>query len=75
MKYNHKNKKQERILCVTDRAVYNITPAKFLNKLISIVASVRIKRRIPLNKIFGMTLSRFGTQFIIHVPDEHDYLL
>lgn len=74
-KYNHVNKKQERILCITDKAVYNISPAKFLQKLISRVVSVRIKRRIPLNKIYGMTLSRFGTQFIIHVPDEHDYLM
>jgi serum/glucocorticoid-regulated kinase 2 len=39
------------------------------------VVSVRIKRRIPLNKILGMTLSRFGIQFIIHVPTEYDYLM
>lgn len=60
-KYNHVNKKQERILCITDRSVYNISPAKFLSKLLSKVVSVRIKRRIPLNKIFGLTVSRFGT--------------
>ncbi|KAL4427052.1 hypothetical protein ABPG74_001007 [Tetrahymena malaccensis] len=74
-KYNHVNKKQERILCITDKAVYNISPSKFLSKLISKVVQVRIKRRIPFNKIHAVTISRFGSQFIIHVPDEHDYLL
>jgi serum/glucocorticoid-regulated kinase 2 len=32
-----------------------------------------LKRKIPLNKITGMTLSNMSTEFVIHVPDEYDY--
>ncbi|EGR30983.1 protein kinase domain protein [Ichthyophthirius multifiliis] len=75
-KFNHVNKKQERILCVTNKNIYNILPPKFLSNLLSkVINSARIKRKIPLNKLFGLTVSRFGYQFIIHVPGENDYLL
>jgi serum/glucocorticoid-regulated kinase 2 len=37
------------------------------------ISSVRIKRKIPLWKMFAVTVSRFGYEFVIHVPDEYDY--
>ncbi len=45
------------------------------NLLATILPTARIKRKIPLNKVQGLTVSRFGYQFIIHVPGENDYLL
>ncbi len=39
------------------------------------MSSLRMKRKIPLTKIFGATVSRFGNEFIIHIPDEYDYRL
>jgi hypothetical protein len=35
---------------------------------------MKIKRKIPLNKIFSVTLSKSGNQFILHIPEEYDYL-
>jgi serum/glucocorticoid-regulated kinase 2 len=32
-----------------------------------------IKRKIEVDKIKAITVSRIGTEFVIHVPDEYDY--
>lgn len=32
-----------------------------------------LKRRIPVNKVAGLTVSKMGTEFVLHVPDEYDY--
>jgi hypothetical protein len=32
-----------------------------------------IKRKIDVEKIKAITVSKIGTEFIIHVPEEYDY--
>lgn len=60
IKVNHVNKRQERVLAVTNRHIINIaSPSSFLSN--------RIKRFIPLTKVTGMTVSRFGNELVIHV--------
>jgi len=34
---------------------------------------VSIKRRIPYTDISGITVSKLGGEFVIHVPSEYDY--
>jgi hypothetical protein len=38
---------------------------------------LEMKRKIPINKLIGITLSRHPTsdEFVIHVSGEHDYRL
>lgn len=73
-KYNHVNKRQTRVLVITNMNVYNITPGKKItNFFAKMMSSLRMKRKIPLSKIFGATVNRFGNEFIIHIPDEYDY--
>ncbi len=33
----------------------------------------RIRRKIPYSNVQGMTVSRFGSEFVVHVGIEHDY--
>lgn len=32
-----------------------------------------IKRKIELRKIKGITVGSFGSEFVVHVPEEYDY--
>lgn len=67
-KYNHVNKRQQRILLVTNKAVYNVAKANLLNNIISLlVSATRLKRKIGYEDVYGMTVSRYGYEFIIHV--------
>ena len=34
---------------------------------------IKVKRRIILDDIAGVTCSMAGTQFVVHVPKEYDY--
>ena len=68
IKINHVNKKQERIILLTDRHLYNLLPSSTFMGLFS-----RIKRKIPYTNIHAMTVSRFGSEFVVHVGVEHDY--
>ena len=61
VKINRKDKPQERILVVTDRALYNLNKAR------------KMKRRIALGAIAGLTASLLSDEFVIHVPAEYDY--
>ena len=55
---------QERLLAITDRAIYNIHKKK-------------IKRVIEINDVGGITKtvppSRCSTEFTVHVPSSYDY--
>eukprot|EP00761_Pharyngomonas_kirbyi_P008029 gb/GECH01008040.1/.p1 GENE.gb/GECH01008040.1/~~gb/GECH01008040.1/.p1 ORF type:complete len:1589 (+),score=433.96 gb/GECH01008040.1/:1-4767(+) len=63
-KINKMNKKQDRIVVISDKAVYNIDPEKF-----------RVKRRIPVEDIDGVSLSSLTDgYFVMHVPNEYDYM-
>ncbi|CAD8165801.1 unnamed protein product [Paramecium octaurelia] len=73
-KFSHINKQQERILLITNKNIYNITPQSTLVNFFSkVVSSVRVKRKIAIQNIAGITISKCGFEFVIHVPDEYDY--
>jgi len=70
-KVNLRNKIQERVLLMTDKAIYNLErfpkPKKGLN--------FSFKRRIDLNSISHISLSKYADNFfIIHIPTEYDYV-
>ncbi len=65
-KINHVNKRQERVLAVTNKHLINIaSPSSLLPN--------RIKRKIPLSRVTGLTVSLFGNEIVIHVEAEDDY--
>ncbi|CAD8098559.1 unnamed protein product [Paramecium sonneborni] len=73
-KFSHINKQQERILVITNKNLYNITPQSTLVNFFSkVVSSVRVKRKIAIQQVDGITISKCGFEFVIHVPDEYDY--
>ena len=43
------------------------------NLLVKIFNSAIIRRKININKIYAITVSRIGFEFVIHVADEYDY--
>ena len=49
---------------VTEDNINNFVEEKF---------STKIKRKIPIIKIYGVTFSNIGCEFVIHVPTEYDY--
>ena len=55
---------QERIIIITDKAIYNLKEKE-----------KEMKRRIDLDNIAGVTISKITDQFIIHCKnDDYDYL-
>jgi len=65
IKINKRNKMQERILLITEAAVYNIDPGSY-----------KVKRRIDLLELGEIRLSKLPDNFFcLHVPKEYDYLL
>jgi len=65
IKVNKRNKMQERILLITEQAIYNIEPS-----------SNKCKRRIPLTALGGVSLSQLPDNFFaLNIPSEYDYLL
>lgn len=62
-KFNRKKKAQERVLMVTQLAVYNLVHGKWNN----------VQRRIPIQTLSGLTLSKVTDEFVLHVKDDYDY--
>ena len=62
-KLNRRHKAQQRVLLVTDRALYNFEVGQYK----------KCKRRIVLKRVEGVTVSDDGDDFVIHVKDEYDY--
>ena len=62
-KINRKGKKQDRVLMITNKALYNLKYNKYAQS----------QRRIELKNIGMITLSKSGYEFAIHVPSEYDY--
>lgn len=63
-KVNKRYVVQNRILVVTDEAIYNID-----------TDTEQIYRRIPFTSLGGISVSQMRDGFfVIHVPDEYDYL-
>lgn len=71
VKVNPKGKKQTRIFMLTTEAIYNLTSQSGILGS----KSFKIQRRIEITSILGISVSRTGSTFAIHVQDERDYLL
>ena len=37
------------------------------------LAYIAIKRRIPISRIVGITISKTSYEFVVHIPEEYDY--
>lgn len=79
-KYNSDSKCQQRILVLTNTALLNILKTEniiksIMKKLLNFQNSYTLKRRIPLQNLYGVTLpaNRNSPLFLIHVRNEHDY--
>ena len=56
------NKPQERVLMISDKAIYNLSQSYS-----------SIKRRIPFDQVQSVTSSESSDEFLVHVPTEYDY--
>jgi serum/glucocorticoid-regulated kinase 2 len=65
IKINPKDKPQERVLMVTNTAIYNLMPNDYK----------KCKRRILLADLGKITASTKSDEFILHFPSEYDYRL
>jgi len=65
-KINRKDKKQTRVMLITDKAIYNLLPGKDGN-------SGKCKRRILIEELVAVTLSTTSDEFVFHIPEEYDY--
>merc|ERR1719367_2401204 len=63
IKINRKGKEQNRVMLITDKAVYNLMPRDVS----------KCRRRIRLENVASVTFSRVTNEFAIHVPEEYDY--
>mmetsp|Transcript_40952 Transcript_40952/g.65841 ORF Transcript_40952/g.65841 Transcript_40952/m.65841 type:complete len:524 (-) Transcript_40952:55-1626(-) len=63
IKINKRGKEQNRILLLTDKALYNLKPKEIR----------KCQRRIDLEKIVSITVSGTSQEFAIHIPEEYDY--
>uniref|UniRef100_A0A0A9Y1E0 non-specific serine/threonine protein kinase n=1 Tax=Lygus hesperus TaxID=30085 RepID=A0A0A9Y1E0_LYGHE len=62
VKINHRNKCQNRLLMMTNLAIYNILPH-----------NLKMRRRILITNLLAITLSHHTDDFVIHVAQEYDY--
>ncbi len=61
IKINNYGFKQQRNIIITDKGIYNLK-------------NTSLKRRIDINSIKGITLSKLSDEFVIHCNDEeYDY--
>lgn len=61
-KYNDLGFRQERIFCITSKALYNLKKKS-------------VQRRIPIELLESLTLSTLSSEFILHVKQQYDYRL
>mmetsp|Transcript_32937 Transcript_32937/g.53283 ORF Transcript_32937/g.53283 Transcript_32937/m.53283 type:complete len:531 (+) Transcript_32937:127-1719(+) len=61
-KINRKNKEQQRVMVITNKAIYNLIRDKYT-----------CKRRIPIQAVGLITESTSSDEFVLHVPSEYDY--
>lgn len=59
-KINDRGVRQERILAITDKALYNVNKKK-------------IKRKILLENLSAISLSNLSCEFVLHIENEYDY--
>ena len=59
---------------ITNFNLFNLkVPDVFNNFIAKLFSSAIMRRKIPLQKISALTVSKQGYEFVIHVPDEYDY--
>ncbi len=59
---------------LTNKYVYNVALPSLINDIVSKVTNFgRIRRKIPIEKISSVSLSKLSSEFVIHVPTEYDY--
>jgi len=63
IKINRKGKEQQRVMLITDKAIYNLMPKDYS----------KCRRRIRLENVASVTFSTSSNEFAIHVPEEYDY--
>jgi len=63
IKINRKGKEQNRVMLITDKAIYNLMPRDYS----------KCRRRIRLENVASVTFSKITNEFAIHVPEEYDY--
>jgi serum/glucocorticoid-regulated kinase 2 len=63
VKINRKKKSQNRVMIITDRALYNLKPNDYTT----------CKRRILIENIGAISTAGSSAEFVIHIPDEYDY--
>jgi serine/threonine protein kinase len=64
-KMNNKGKSQERLLLITDKALYNMKPSN----------RKKFQRRISYEVLESVTMSMISDEFVLHIPTEYDYRL
>jgi hypothetical protein len=80
-KFNRSNKMQQRVLIITDQALYvrELSAVSFCNNPNMYVMNdvkLSICRRITLQELGGVSYSSIGDDFmVVHVPSHYDYLL
>jgi hypothetical protein len=76
-KINKHSASQDRMLIITNKNLYNVQPdANILTKLTFFLApQASVKRKIPIDKIWGITISssHLSDQFVIHTEGDYDY--
>ncbi|CAD8206083.1 unnamed protein product [Paramecium octaurelia] len=75
IKFTGQNKKLPRVIAITNKNIYNISPAEgsaVKNFFQNLVQKSRIKRKIALSAIIGITISKIVKEFILHIPTEYD---
>lgn len=61
---------------ITSKGIYNLSKTSFITLIyfdLILLCLSEIKRKIPSNKIAALTISKVGSEFVIHVPEEYDY--
>merc|ERR1711969_257341 len=65
VKINPRERPQERVLLITNKAVYNLLPTDY----------GKCKRRMPFEILDYVTVSAISDEFVLHCPTEYDYRL
>jgi hypothetical protein len=80
LKFNRHGKCEQRILILTNQAILNILKNSsilkvFIKKFVKVEDKYEIRRRIPLKKLYGITITpnRHEHMFLLHVSHDHDY--
>lgn len=62
-KINRRNRSQSRVLMITSAAIFNLKDGR----------GCKVKRRIGVEKLLGVTYSRSSEEFVLHIEVENDY--